>query len=324
MEQQYIDMLWHRTNENIVRMRHETDDDKLREKMGRFSQYRPQPLPADLFLKDDRPVFISFHDAEGNANKHYHDFFEMNYVVKGNPIGVIDNHDLAMAQGGLCLMNPNAVHYYESYDAVEDLILNIVLPKTTFEKHFFLPMLSDPILNAFFLRYSMASNDQPSFIYIPTLGRHGQSLIEMLVKEYLEQPHYTQTVTESIITLLFALIMRGYEQQGYEPTRPIEKILTYMYEHYRDCDLKALAAHFGYHPKYLSSLIHKETGQTYRDLMTQIRLKSSEHYLLYTDYNMDQIVTAIGYKEKSSFYTSFKKQYKESPGHYRRRHRKKA
>jgi AraC-like DNA-binding protein len=84
--------------------------------------------------------------------------------------------------------------------------------------------------------------------------------------------------------------------------------------------MASVADHFNYHPKYLSSLLHKQTGQTFRDLIVHIKLQNALNYLLYTDYSIEQIVDLIGYKDKSSFYSLFKKEYSMSPDRYRKQY----
>ena len=86
---------------------------------------------------------------------------------------------------------------------------------------------------------------------------------------------------------------------------------------HKSVTLQTLATHFNYHPKYLSSLLHKQNGQSFRDLLVKIKLQSAANYLTYTNNSIEQIVELIGYKDKSSFYIMFKKEYGSSPNTYR-------
>jgi len=280
----------------------------------------PNCLSATYFFLGDAPMFMSFHDEAGNLNQHYHDFFEINYVLKGHPVGVIDGKEIHFTEGSLYIMNPNAVHYFKSYSDSSDLILNIGFTKETFQNHFFTPLIGNPTLNAFFIRYCIENSQQPSFIYLDKPDSQVDNFIELLLQEYLDKKNYTEVVIDSLITLLFSFILRSYKGNLSSENNPISDILNYVYQQYHDCSLNHLADTFNYHPKYLSSLIHKYTGQSYRDLITNIRLHNSLHFLLYTDYSIDHIISAVGYTEKSSFYSSFKKKYHTSPKAYRLSH----
>lgn len=288
--------------------------------LHRISYLEPRRIASHYFFAEDSPIFMSLHDENGNDNNHYHDFFEMNYVLSGNPITVVDGHEIILEPGQLVLMNPKAVHHFKRCKDGSDYILNIGFPVDTFQKHVFLPFLNDPVLNAFFTRYRIENSQHPSFIYLRSLDDRVENLIELLTNEYLTPKSYNKVVIESLITLLFSFILRSFDSQLQEESNPISQVLDYMYQHYQHCTIETLASQFNYHPKYLSALIRKHTDQTYRELLTKIKLQNSQHYLLYTDYPIEQIVDLIGYKEKSSFYAGFRKQFHISPGDYRKSH----
>lgn len=289
-------------------------------KLIKQSQHKPLCLSASFFINNGEPLYMNFHDAASNKTRHFHDFFEINYVISGTPIGVINDVPLELQAGNLYIMNPNAVHAFDAYVDNQDLILNIVIPKETFQKVFFSPLMSDPVLNAFFMRYRLENQNQDSFLFVESIGDEAAYLIDILVKEYLNKDTYSLMMIESLLSLLFAYILRHYRHQPTKKESPMSPLLDYLYQHYATCTLGELAQRFGYHPKYLSSLIRQFTGLCFRDLMTQIRLKNSEHFLLYTDDTIEHIVTAIGYRDKSSFYNSFKKHYHQSPSEFRQGH----
>lgn len=317
MNKSLINQLWLHTHRiDAYNKEHNwTDFDPIMIK--KQSKYNPLQIPADIFLRDSSPIFMSFHDEESNANQHYHDFFEINYVIKGNPIGVIDNRELQLSTHSLCIMNPNAIHYFKSYHDNHDLILNIVLPKETFEKHIYIPLLGNPTLNAFFMRYQIENEKGPSFLYLSQLDPSVEVLIEMLMKEYLSNESYSHVIIESLVTLLFSYILRSYSTQSLQENHQIHEILEYIYANYNSCSLIEVSNKFNYHPKYLSSLLHKHSGDTFRDLLTKIKLQNSVYYLLYTDYSIEKISGLVGYAEKSSFFSSFKKRYHMTPSQYR-------
>lgn len=318
MEKLIIEQLKAHT-QNQTELNKKTVWSKVRpEILHKISIAEPMCLSSVFFFEDGSPLFMTFHTEEGNQNHHYHDFFELNYVLSGYPIGVIDGHEIQLEPGQLYMMNPNAVHYFKSYNDTDDLILNIGFPVETFQKHVFLPFLHDPILNSFFIRYKIENSQHPSFIYLKALDERVDYFIDLMTNEYLAPKSYNRVVIESLITLLFSFILRSYDSHLINHNDAINPVIDYLYQNYRDCTIESVAAHFNYHPKYLSTLIHQHTNQTYRNLITKIKLQNSQHYLLYTDYTIEHIVDLIGYKEKSSFYNSFKKQYHVSPGDYRK------
>ena len=66
-------------------------------------------------------------------------------------------------------------------------------------------------------------------------------------------------------------IARRYkiEKNGIEQKSVSEQILDYMGDHSDVVTLKDIAAHFNYHPNYISSLLHRETGRKFTELLLE-------------------------------------------------------
>jgi len=321
MEQNLINKLW----EHSDKIEEENAKRALlsvpKKEAEKPSSDSPLLFSASFFFRDaSQSLFMSFHRESGNSIKHYHDFFELIYVCKGSPIGVINGQEIHLQEGNLCIMNPNAVHYFKKYTKETDLILNIVLPTNLFQKSLFQVLFHDPLLNAFFIRYRVENVKQPSFLYLQSLDKDTDHLIELLAKEYLDKKQYSQVIIESLLTLIFSFIIRCGTEHSRHGNTAMAEIIDYIYMNYQTVSMNAVASQFNYHPKYLSALIHKQTGQTFRDLIVHIRLQNAINYLLYTDYSIEHIVAIIGYKDKSSFYSLFKKEYGMSPAEYRKQH----
>jgi AraC-like DNA-binding protein/mannose-6-phosphate isomerase-like protein (cupin superfamily) len=310
MNQMLIDELWTRTDQNKNEIVVENKND------GAIGA--PSLLSADHVFRDAASsLFLSFHHEVSNSMMHYHDFFEMIYVCKGQPVGVINDHELSLEEGSLCIMNPNAVHYFKKYSEATDLILNIVLPKHLFQKSIFRILLNDPVLNAFFIRYRIENAEQPSFLYLPGVDEGIDLLLELLIKEYLNKKEYSRVIIEALLTLIFSYLLRSYRSQSKPGNSLMSDILDYIYLNHRTVTMQSMAKHYNYHPKYLSSFIHKQSGQSFRELIVRIKLQSAANYLQYTNDTIEQIVEMIGYKDKSTFYSMFKKEYGLSPNAFR-------
>lgn len=281
-------------------------------------QIDPRHLSGKFFLDDaSSDVFISFHQEKSNPNIHDHDFFELLYVVKGSPIGVIDGQEIFLTEGNLCIMNPNAVHYFKKYHEGEDLILNIVLPQEIFHKSIFHMLFNDSALNSFFIRYQI-ENASKSYLLFTELDQDIETFIRLLIKEILDEKQYSRVIIDHLLTLLFTHIIR--ESEPKQTSSVLPQIIDAIYTNYQTISLYSLASKYNYHPKYLSALIHGYSGYSFRQLTSQIRLQNVVNYLLYTDDTIESIVEHVGYKDKSSLYAAFKKKYHMSPSQYRNSH----
>jgi mannose-6-phosphate isomerase-like protein (cupin superfamily) len=137
MDHYLIDKLWNHTYQAYEESMKREANSTTTEEMKQINSKRPNLLTASMFFYDDSTLFMSFHPEDTNSNQHCHDFFEMIYVCKGNPISVINDQEIPFQEGNLCIMNPNAVHYFKKYSLQTDLVMNILLPKDLFQKSIF-------------------------------------------------------------------------------------------------------------------------------------------------------------------------------------------
>lgn len=87
--------------------------------------------------------------------------------------------------------------------------------------------------------------------------------------------------------------------------------------------LSDVAAQFFVSPNYLSALIRKETGLTYRQHVINAKISLAKQMLDDTRMRVEDIAYAIGYENYISFYNVFKKLENQSPTEYRFRNKTK-
>lgn len=102
----------------------------------------------------------------------------------------------------------------------------------------------------------------------------------------------------------------------------VRDVLEYVKNHITEgLVLENVAAQFFVSPNYLSMLIRKETGITYRQHIINAKLGVAKHMLDDTRMRVEDIAYAIGYENYISFYNAFKKVEGMSPTEYRFRNR---
>ncbi|MGG1513863.1 helix-turn-helix domain-containing protein [Paenibacillus oryzisoli] len=99
----------------------------------------------------------------------------------------------------------------------------------------------------------------------------------------------------------------------------IERMLTYIQEHYHESDLSLdrLAEQFHLSPTYISKLFKEYTESNFIDHLIAIRIDASKSLLLDKERKVNEVSEAVGYTNTRSFLRTFKKYTGMTPTEYR-------
>ena len=149
-----------------------------------------------------------------------------------------------------------------------------------------------------------------------------QNIILQMYQENDIQDAYSNTVLCHLFSLLLAYIQRK-NKKDIEISTNIEKdeslkIIQYINNHYKTISLEKISQHFHYSIPYCSKWIKENTGYSYYELLTHIKLQKSKQLLLNTTLSISQISKQLGYKNPESFIRIFKKHEDTTPQNYRK------
>lgn len=97
------------------------------------------------------------------------------------------------------------------------------------------------------------------------------------------------------------------------------RMVLYMEAHSESITLKDLAAHFGYHPNYISSYLYKQTGRTFSELLLEKRMEKARLFIENTGLTIEVIAAMLGYNDTSNFYKAFYSFFHTSPRNYQKK-----
>ncbi len=128
---------------------------------------------------------------------------------------------------------------------------------------------------------------------------------------------------EEFIYRIVPIACRMNEAMNRERDNTTKKVIQqakeYIREHYSNPELSVemLCRHLHMSAAYFSTMFKKETGQTYINYLTEVRLKKAVELLNETDEKTYVIARKVGYQEQNYFSYVFKKRYGVSPTKYR-------
>ena len=143
-------------------------------------------------------------------------------------------------------------------------------------------------------------------------------LLEMMVIEYANKRDDSQTVLKSLALSFLLQIARQYVQvkQTYSGESLSKRIVQYMNEYFYNVTLKDIAKHFSYHPNYVSTLLHRELGKSFSDILLEQRMERAVILLKGTNLSIEEVAALLGYSNSSNFYKAFREYFKHSPREY--------
>lgn len=111
----------------------------------------------------------------------------------------------------------------------------------------------------------------------------------------------------------------GCKKYNSKTSSSIHKAVEYIKRNYhKDLTLYEMAQLIYLNPHYFSRVFKQETGHTFMEYLTLIRMEEAKKFLLTTNLNISRIARKVGYQDSNYFSRVFNKKEGVSPGKYRR------
>lgn len=270
-------------------------------------------------IPSQRDVFIIRHHRYTRPTKHSHNYFEINYVLSGSCTFVFEKTSRILSAGELCIIAPASEHDIVIED--DSTVFTIMLRKSTFERTFF-PLLSRKDLLSYFFRMILQDDSHANYLlFFAQNDNVMKNILRNAIGECHLNDRYSNTCCISWINLLFSTLLRNYSKtlQFYDYTMGYDfsLVLQYIQHNYQTLTLTSLAKIFHYSEPHLCTLIKRNTGHNFSDLIKKLRMADAVDYLLGTNLKISEIAEQIGYHSPDHFSRVFRSVYGVSPQQYR-------
>lgn len=251
---------------------------------------------------------------------HRQDFFFLNYAYRQsyNALSAKFDNPITIHENECYIGQPYSGYAIRGESDKEIVIFGVLIRKEAFFREYLSTIAADSAMLRFFLE-PQTNRFSDEFIHLTFSKDHPvRKLLELMAMEYAERREDTQSILKPMLLALFMHIARRYrlEHVQVEPPTLSGQIIQYMADHADAVTLKDIAAHFNYHPNYISALLPKETGRTFSELLLEKRMERAAILLKGTTLPIEEIAAMLGYSNSSNFYKAFKRYYGFSPREY--------
>lgn len=230
---------------------------------------------------------------------HFHDFYEIEYVISGKGRCIINETESPCVEGMLFFLTPLDSHTVETDGAV---IINIMFSEQLVDFRYLEPFLRHSALKAVCVPQEMRT-------FVENLLR------EILIHE--GDPTYSEALMECLLLKLARLISCKGETRI---SSAFSRIHGYIINHYRSnkLSLDTVAAHVGLTPSYVSALFKREMQIGLKAYIQSLRLEYAKKLMISTEESVRQICEESGFEDYPNFIKQFKTYHKMTPTELRK------
>lgn len=147
---------------------------------------------------------------------------------------------------------------------------------------------------------------------------YARQALQLYVRDYVLKP-----IKPDMLRIALERCIRQLEINT-QTTQPeesqAEKMIRFIDETFmQQISLEQIAEEFNYSPKYISSLVKAETGQSFTDYVLGMRIARAIDLLTKSGMEIKEIAAAVGYDDQQYFHRVFKKKTGMTPMQYRRK-----
>jgi len=260
---------------------------------------------------------------------HRHDFFQLRLDVKGEADHHIGCRRRVLTAGSISFVSPYRIHRGGRGASSQFYVIN-------FHHRFLRPGLAIDPSCADSWPFTNAPELLPfafqEFINFQLDGEElaiAHDACRSMLDQYRSRRVFSHELLRAHLLLLLGTVCQRYEQELSHllassvggPTRrsALVRVTRYISEHLTDdIALADVAAAAELSRSYVTQLLKRETGKTFVDFITALRLQKAQELLATTDMRVGEIALAVGYDDDAYFARRFRQFLRVSPGEYRR------
>ncbi|MBR5507961.1 MAG: helix-turn-helix domain-containing protein [Clostridia bacterium] len=239
---------------------------------------------------------------ETDQNTHWHNYFEIEYIVDGDGEYTINDIKSPIEPGNIFFSTPT--DFQKIKFSRRTHIINISFSGEIIDKEL-LPDLTNPVI----------STDRDEYYYT--------ILKNILTQTRNTHKHNLLYISSMLNALLISLLQSGNvlrDTHSGSVNPYFHKTMLYLGKHFAEpISLDNLAANVNISPQYLCKIFRKDTGITISQYINEMRLNHAKSLLKMSSLSINEICIKSGFNTSEHFTRAFKKRFGISPSQYRKK-----
>lgn len=258
----------------------------------------------DISIPSDKGYICNIKNFKESyiTQPHWHGFVEMELVIAGEGVHIIDGTEIPIQRGDAWLLS-----IYDSHKVICNKGMQIINIAVNSD-------LLDRSLQGYI------SQNHPLYCCFSEEECHSNyASIQRLLKEQEQHYRFSKVKAISIINdLAVDIIRKSTIAEEKEASGLILDVVAWIQQHYTSpIPLSMTASEFGLTPNYLGYLFKASLGITYNDYLNSLRLKNACNLLLTSDLTVKEIAFDSGFHSVEYFNFIFKKRFCVTPTQYK-------
>lgn len=253
--------------------------------------------------------------------RHYHDQYEIYYLLSGERNYFIDQRSYHVKKGDLVIINKNILHKTSTIDKNEPAHERILIQ---FGQDFFSALKTEMnelnLFDIFAKKENVLSLNPEQQLWLE------EALFKLTAEKNKDKNAENLFYIKIMIAELLIFIKRisynsSLENLNYpdQKHKNISEVAAFISKNYqKDLSLKSLAKRFNYSPGYLSRAFKDVTGFNFVEYKNNVRIKEAGKMLQQSNLSVTEIASRVGFNNITHFGRVFKDITDLSPLEYRK------
>ncbi len=279
-------------------------------------------------------VFIKSYTVQKGSRMHRHQFFQINYVLRGEAKHNLIDNSFVIHSGDIFIIPPFIPHMITDAGADGCEIIEFEFAPELINQHF-----TDFDYASSFMDFAYVepfliaeSNIKPRLTLRGNIRLDTELLLHEAQEEFNEAAPGYLLLIRSLLLKLLVIVGREYTKQEpdkkeqsliHRHNRVIGEAIAYVKENYNEkLTIENIAAKFSFSPSYFSYLFKNIAPMTFSDYLISVRIEKANELLTGTDKKITEIIEITGFSDVSNFYRSFRQRTGMTPSDYRKTYNK--